>query len=251
MDRPWLVIALAGCGRLGFDPVGDASVALAHHDEDADGIDDALDNCPAFPNPDQADADRDGVGDACDPEPANPRQSIALFSSFETGVDPTYTTSDPISPGVDAIHVDGSSYVTLTRALPIGNSDVWAVLDITPVRLAPRQIAVTLVDGVFPNYYGELYDDGTGAKAAITEADGIGFMEVASTPLAGTVHAGRVVVRVQGRLAPARFAIDAAWAGEPYHAQGGAPSYQAGDNFSIGIDGLAADLDCVMVIATN
>jgi gliding motility-associated-like protein len=35
-------------------------------DIDADGIDDAIDNCPSTPNADQADTDGDGVGDVCD-----------------------------------------------------------------------------------------------------------------------------------------------------------------------------------------
>ncbi len=35
-------------------------------DQDADGIPDDLDNCPAVANPDQTDSDDDGIGDACD-----------------------------------------------------------------------------------------------------------------------------------------------------------------------------------------
>ncbi|MDZ7645576.1 MAG: thrombospondin type 3 repeat-containing protein [Woeseiaceae bacterium] len=35
-------------------------------DSDGDGVEDSVDNCPADPNPDQADNDADGVGDACD-----------------------------------------------------------------------------------------------------------------------------------------------------------------------------------------
>lgn len=36
-------------------------------DQDADGVPDPCDNCPATYNPDQVDKDRDGVGDACEP----------------------------------------------------------------------------------------------------------------------------------------------------------------------------------------
>ncbi|MDH4156728.1 MAG: thrombospondin type 3 repeat-containing protein [candidate division Zixibacteria bacterium] len=35
-------------------------------DSDEDGVADAVDNCPATPNPGQDDSDEDGVGDACD-----------------------------------------------------------------------------------------------------------------------------------------------------------------------------------------
>ncbi len=37
-------------------------------DKDADGVPDAVDNCPDTPNFDQADDDEDGIGNACDPD---------------------------------------------------------------------------------------------------------------------------------------------------------------------------------------
>ncbi len=48
------------------DPDADAPACNGEPDEDADGIADAVDNCPSVSNPDQADSDGDGVGDACD-----------------------------------------------------------------------------------------------------------------------------------------------------------------------------------------
>jgi hypothetical protein len=52
---------------------GDATLSLActpapTPDQDADGVPDAQDNCPAVSNADQEDADGDGIGDACDPD---------------------------------------------------------------------------------------------------------------------------------------------------------------------------------------
>ncbi len=48
-----------GCGAGCTVPVPDA---------DGDGVGDGVDNCPATPNPSQADLDADGIGDACDPQ---------------------------------------------------------------------------------------------------------------------------------------------------------------------------------------
>ena len=46
-------------------------------DSDADGIEDAVDNCPCTANADQADVDGDSVGDACDACPADPAKALA------------------------------------------------------------------------------------------------------------------------------------------------------------------------------
>jgi hypothetical protein len=54
-----------GSGGSGGVPTGGAGGAPGA-DADADGLPDAVDNCPAVANPPQRDADADGLGDACD-----------------------------------------------------------------------------------------------------------------------------------------------------------------------------------------
>ena len=58
------------------------SSIAAMHDEDADGVLDGCDNCPARANGDQKDADFDGVGDACDPHLIWAIEKIAWFDAF-------------------------------------------------------------------------------------------------------------------------------------------------------------------------
>lgn len=45
---------------------------IVQKDSDQDGIKDAEDNCPTYPNQSQSDYDADGMGDACDPNPTDP-----------------------------------------------------------------------------------------------------------------------------------------------------------------------------------
>ena len=59
----------AGC----VDPV--------HHDEDADGVFDACDNCPHVAQTSFDDTDGDGVGDLCDPDPGR-RDTQIVFYGF-------------------------------------------------------------------------------------------------------------------------------------------------------------------------
>jgi len=72
MFRVLVLVWLAGCGRLGFDALGragDGGDDSPSGDSDGDGIPNAVDNCPAVANADQADEDSDALGDACDPCP--------------------------------------------------------------------------------------------------------------------------------------------------------------------------------------
>lgn len=62
-----------------------ATARRAGIDRDEDTHLDGLDNCPALPNPTQADSDGDGVGDACDSCPSKPNASQSDVDADGTG----------------------------------------------------------------------------------------------------------------------------------------------------------------------
>jgi hypothetical protein len=69
-------------------------------DGDADGVDDAGDNCPALPNPDQSNADGDVFGDACDAD--DDGDTFADADELAAGSDPLNPASTPeVCDGVD------------------------------------------------------------------------------------------------------------------------------------------------------
>ena len=76
----WLLaLACTGCQVIfpleEDPPVSRCPIATPGADEDDDGFEDALDNCPSLSQADQADEDGDGVGDICDLHPSTPDRS--------------------------------------------------------------------------------------------------------------------------------------------------------------------------------
>ncbi len=70
-------IAAGSLVRIGGGPLAPRVYVYGNCDADADGLDDAVDNCPMAPNPLQENADGDALGDACDPCPADPTNADA------------------------------------------------------------------------------------------------------------------------------------------------------------------------------
>jgi hypothetical protein len=92
------------------------------HDEDADGIVDACDNCPATANPTQADTTEqnvkafpDGVGDVCDPRDGASGDDLRGFFSFASEAQSTAWTGSGWTISDDALHATSTATWTSTR----------------------------------------------------------------------------------------------------------------------------------------
>ena len=84
-------------------------------DQDADGVPDALDDCPRKYNPDQHDSDGDGVGDACDncPTVFNPDQTDTDEDTFGDACD-----NCPLLHSLDQADNDGDGVGNPCDACP-------------------------------------------------------------------------------------------------------------------------------------
>jgi hypothetical protein len=255
-----LAVFGAGCGRIGFDS-GDGGIAPIDHDEDGDGIDDALDNCPFLANVDQDNADGDEVGDACDRDTAVPREHLSYFNALRPG-DPA-----PFASGqgtwtreADSWHFDGGGATgengQLTIALPVTDAEIFVGATVTGrVAGAPGfQIAIALVagDAANPYYYVQLYDDATGAEISVSEWTGSQYRSHALQPLGTVVHSGTadLVLTVTTQGTP-MIRARGGWPGEPYQAMAPAPNYLGADHVVFPFGGLVLDVRYIAVVTTE
>ncbi len=228
--------------------------AKSSHDEDGDGLADAVDNCPFLPTADPADGDGDGVGDACDPEPTMPRQRLTLFAPM-TGSAPC--TSD--ASGSEWVHSADSwdiSGATLARLIcqsaPVHDTDVWIGADIVALTGYPQDLALQLVapDIATPFYYGDMYADATNPPViSISYYDGFGYALVAKTnPPA--FHAGALTEHLAARTG-ATLAFTTGWPGEPYMLSGSAAMYTGAPGFIFVVQNADVRVRYVALIETT
>lgn len=93
-----VLVGVVGCRQiLGIE---DGVIAVVGHDEDLDGVDDGLDNCPADSNPAQT-ATEPGIGSVCDPHPEVDGDQVALFLSFFPDGQPDGVEDASITYGSD------------------------------------------------------------------------------------------------------------------------------------------------------
>ncbi|MBA3540165.1 MAG: hypothetical protein H0T79_11100 [Deltaproteobacteria bacterium] len=247
------VVALAACGRVGFEP-GPADGAFGH-DEDGDGVADVTDVCPHLPGA-QLDRDGDGIGDDCDPEPDLDHQRLVRFATLTPEDQPfTLNMEGAWSPGADSIHTDGSAYAQLRYDVPLTSGRIAIGADLTSVvGTDQHQFALSVEGPSLPRYYVELNELAADdfSWAAITIFDGTTYMSPATEALPQGIHTGEVTLQhtfVAG--SSPRVTLDGGWPGEPHHVELDAPGYEGGTGLIVSINSLVVDIRYVWIIATR
>jgi hypothetical protein len=185
--------------RIGFEQVATDSTALAGHDEDGDGIADALDNCPHVSNATQLDSDGDNVGEACDPRPSIATESIVYFDPF------TESRPEWRSAGAGAtVAFDGESLFADTRTgLFTLHMDLSPQVDVLEIggmigqrgsTIEQLTLSVRQVDD--PRAYCELYDGGSPILSAVYTLDSVVYNPIESSNLVAPLENGPFVLRL-------------------------------------------------------
>lgn len=253
------LLALAACGRVGFDPRGDATSVPIGHDEDGDGVADVEDVCPHLADS-QRDGDGDRVGDACDPNPVDPRDTIARFATMVPGDQPLTTTLTSANfvqrdDSLELVDLAQSGDAHLEMPLVVGDVRLAIGFDIVD-RIDPasqNQFAIALRHAV-PFYYVEINESLTEQPmwhyAAITFWNGVEYSSGDARDLATIVHPGAVFFQTTQRVGGG-VKFDVSWPGEPYVAEVMDGVYQGGDSVEININNLYVEIRWLIVITSS
>lgn len=251
-----MLVALAGCGRVAFDRLPDAptDTSALGHDEDGDGIPDAIDDCPFLADPHQIDGDGDGVGDLCDAAPADPKQHLIAFTGFVPGDSVIDVAGEPSTQLADAIHfdgVDGNSGI-LHFGAPPPNIDVWIGLDISALVTGKHQLGMLVQDDPAGAYdYGEVIDNPT-TSVQIQSYDGAGnYATLDTQPIGTTFPLGPMTAHLTTRAGTAPSFTLAVDATANVTATAAAPGYTGAANLVIVLVGFTADVRYLAIIKSD
>jgi hypothetical protein len=267
------LLALVGCGRLGFDVAGGSTDGDARlgdgafdtlaigHDEDGDGVRDVDDTCPHLAVP-QTDSDGDKVGDACDPNPGTTGDAITLFATMEPGDQP-FTLGGGTDDGVwtqraDALRFDGAlgadnnlyghlqldgSWESVRVALGIDLQDI-----VLGSASGQNQIALA-VHAAPPNYFIELNQNpGIYDVAAITFYDGVNYIQAQSADLANGMHPGDVIFQTTQIVNTSVTAL-IGWPGEPYQGAVTDNVYQGATRIEMNVNNVHFEIRYLIIIS--
>jgi hypothetical protein len=273
------LVALAGCGRFGFDLTGGGSnrdaggdgvvpdgrldaVAIGH-DEDADGIRDIDDTCPHLVGA-QTDTDGDKVGDLCDPNPTTPGDAIAFFYTMGPGDQP-FTLGNVNDDGVWTQAPDGLAFSGVLGGnnnlfghieMPVSLSSARVALGIELTEIVPgstsnqNQIALS-VYAVSPNYYVELNQQpGNFDVASITYWDGGTFFnQAAARDLASGIHTGALFMQTT-QVVNTGVTFDTGWPAETYTATVSDTLYQGATKIEMNVNNVHFTIRYMIIISS-
>lgn len=246
------LVALAGCGRVGFDAQGDGA---AGPDQDGDGVPDAVDTCPCLAGP-QLDSDGDGVGDICDFEPANPRQTQVLYPMG--GEQPLDLTQNGAvwTQGLAALHLDGTGdyFAALSaRGLAFGDARVQLGFTILATNGAAlqHQIALHVVPmAVDRADFVELEEDLPASRVGLTYFDGTTYHQREAVPLAGPIHPGSFAIDATFLVAT-RVSATLGWPGEVYALDRPTTTHLGTQVVRLDFNNMVLDVDYMCVIGSR
>ncbi len=241
------LLLVAGCGRIGFDGIGEPEIdAPPAHDEDGDGLADAIDPCPHIVG-DDADVDGDGVGDGCDPAPAVGGNRIRVFSTLRAGDHP-FETIVGLTQEADGLRYTGPNFSTFIT-MPLVNGVLDVGFEIQGVfGTGQHQIASGFPAGTEPYYFVELNENLGMSNLQVVGYDAVnGYVGLGTTPHGG-MHAGIGLLRTEVRTTPPTIAVVGGWTGELYSTAAATPGFVGADRMNLVINGLDVTLRYVVII---
>jgi hypothetical protein len=251
------VLALAGCGRFGFDPgAGDGDAQDAQvcvpvgHDEDGDSIDDACDVCPHISDVMQPDRDGDGVGDLCDPNPDVAGERIVLFDPF-TSLRPEVTVLATYTLDGDSLTIDARAAAAkvFIAGIPPANDVFRYGVHIAGGGSGTRQITLETYEGP-AYYYCELVDLATVAELKLTYTyDEVTFTPIAAAPIQTPLENADVFLALDHR--PPRFGCETSWPASSQRIEAPIPAGIAPDQIKIEVHNLLVRFDYFIQIHTD